>query len=1361
MKYTINKNSKNFINLNIPSAPVGLEAGSLYTTATWINNVGLGRIGNWTFVESAGTLKNISNANQNGRASIGSNSFFLAPSNTNESNYIDGIFTFSNEISPNDTITFNANYSWNGGLRAIEFLAGTNAAFRFEHGFNGDALVFKRAGQADIVVLDNAFNQAITYTLQRFTVNDDNQNILTISAKILGTSTNLFSASFTTNQLGGSNNVNINIIKTYVGGILDAANRNNYGIYLNNIQVTNPATSSSSSSSSANFNIGEERGGIYTNFTWVENAGLANIGNWSFVDTAGTNRNISNSNQNGRTSVGAQAFLFAPSTINSNNYVDGTLTLSTPLIDNTSVKLNANYAWNGGVRGIEFIGNDNSLFRIEHKNGDNIYLATGVSNDILISNQSYNEAFSYEVRRSGTYLNFYTRNFLTQNLLFQTGINYITNTFNLDLNKIKFYVGGVQANSLTQENYGLFVNNIQTINYNLPVFETPIIFENIECKISKIISIENHNLSLSSNGYVSGWGNSQSGQLNIPNSVQYKATGIAGGIFHSLALLKDGTVTAWGNNTYNQRNVPSSIQGQVTEIAAAGAHSLALLKNGSVTGWGLNTSNQISISNSIQGQVTGIAASYFNSFFLLKDGSITGYGEPSLTNIFSNFQNNVTGIFAGYTNLFLLLKNGLATGFGNNDYNQLNIPNSIQGYIRDITIGGESVYFTLQNNTVTGIGNNTYSQLEVPQNTQGSIKYISAGYSHAISINNDQSITGWGANQLNQIEIPTGINCTGISSSSSSSSSSFSSSSSSSSSSSVFEPFVPAENPKFSFSNKYKYARVYMSGFRSAPLEFNVENIVLEPVDKIIVKNITLFSKYKFELDERSITLTGVDNINNSIYSGNIFNRNKGFVKYRDIGKTDTSGIFYASGITTGKLIPGQTFFDSKNRPVIPIEENYEIRNIDAKIKPSNPNWITGNYLINATDLHPKDFTKDDSSSNITLAPFAIYRENVYTGVYGGIQNVSDNFYDPSSFKVSFNKKINYIVTGNNVWENNQLVVSQTSRNPGEIPGINILNKVLAEGSGYVIKSGYENVVGFIPSVGILRNNVSGFNYITGKLTGFVDASKSGEFIFNQIVTGFIITGSQNQATGYKNAFNYLNYNNPQELDGISIEDNNRGETSSFSYSQESFFTAPSYFKSIEDLNNIINSGREEYGVRSELDLPNNRLKLSPYFASGSSGNNIYIRTFGSSSSPSLQTGSSLLSGIDFYSRMYFTGLLSGFLFEIIKATGYMTGAFSEFITGNISGIVGYRSFNQSGSIWSISVSDNGVSYRRLNSQERKTLTGINYTGDFIDDPTNNIYNIIVGYNNQGLLNNSDIAQLKIGLNNSIYKYINITGQQI
>src|SRR5437899_796156 len=102
----------------------------------------------------------------------------------------------------------------------------------------------------------------------------------------------------------------------------------------------------------------------------------------------------------------------------------------------------------------------------------------------------------------------------------------------------------------------------------------------------------NHNLALRLDGTVVAWGNSYSGEANVPSRLG-SVVAIAAGSYHSLALNQDGTVVAWGAGgtnsgwypDYGQSMIPPGLTG-VVAVAAGGYHSLALKEDGTVVGWG-------------------------------------------------------------------------------------------------------------------------------------------------------------------------------------------------------------------------------------------------------------------------------------------------------------------------------------------------------------------------------------------------------------------------------------------------------------------------------------------------------------------------------------------------------------------------------------------------------------------------------------------------------------------------------------------------------------------------------------------------------------------------------------------------------
>ena len=550
-----------------------------------------------------------------------------------------------------------------------------------------------------------------------------------------------------------------------------------------------------------------------------------------------------------------------------------------------------------------------------------------------------------------------------------------------------------------------------------------------------------------------------------------------------------------------------------------------------------------------------------------------------------------------------------------------------------------------------------------------------------------------------------------------------------------------------------KYARIYMTGFRSAPLEpqvlkdLNDKKISYQffPLNKIKMRNITLFSNYDINvIDPEEIVLSGVSSVYNSSYTGVLYPKITGIAEFVDIGVTDSKGIFLASGYHTGIFIDGQTFYDRKNRQVYPINENLNISS-SSNVKYKASGSITGD------NLDPQNFSLQ-SSTGIINVPI-IDRVNIYSGFYTGNAILKDYFYNPNAGIVSFYKEYSYAVIGNNYWNTDFDVVNSTTAAPGEIAGMFILNKVMNEGSGYAFSTQTVITSGSIPNVKLPRKNLTGTALLTGFLTGKVLEIDSGVYIFDQIITGSGINAKQSHATGYLNAYNYLNYNAPEEFDFINIENPINDTLSTFTYSTGELFNPPLYFDSITTLNNIINSGSSSYGIYSEI--VGSKLKLTS-LTSGESGNLIFIQTFGSSNTPTLETGNYLLSGVSYYEPLNSTGIFYAQVYGVVLATGIMRKDYLNAITGNMTGILDNKTFLNT---WNIYTSDNSTSYAYLNGYTSLTSnTGINYTTNYIDESANYLYNINVRYNN---INNNiydDIAQLKITLNNEQEIIINLTG---
>jgi hypothetical protein len=207
---------------------IGSSSGSDYTTATWTNGAS-SAFGQWFIQPQGNALNNISDSTQNSRTSIGSQAFFIVGGTANE--FIDVFAPLGGSLSSGQSISLNANYSWNSGTRGIEFeqAFGVGSLFRFEHG-GGDALRFG-VGGTTTEIFANAFNQAFTYN-----VGFSSASQVSISASLLGSGSPFFTTNLTVAAMP-------NQIKFYTGGYAGGTNQDNFGLYFNSLTtVPEPST---------------------------------------------------------------------------------------------------------------------------------------------------------------------------------------------------------------------------------------------------------------------------------------------------------------------------------------------------------------------------------------------------------------------------------------------------------------------------------------------------------------------------------------------------------------------------------------------------------------------------------------------------------------------------------------------------------------------------------------------------------------------------------------------------------------------------------------------------------------------------------------------------------------------------------------------------------------------------------------------------------------------------------------------------------------------------------------------------------------------------------------------------------------
>ena len=188
-----------------------------------------------------------------------------------------------------------------------------------------------------------------------------------------------------------------------------------------------------------------------------------------------------------------------------------------------------------------------------------------------------------------------------------------------------------------------------------------------------------HNLALSSNGRVVGWGKNDHGQAlgvassglmtgilggNVSGSggeLLQDVTALSAGSSHSLGLRTNSGVVAWGSNWAQQCAVPSDATG-VIQIAAGLNHSLALRSDGSVVAWGDNQHNQCTIPSGVSianTGVIGVAAAGNTSMAWKNDGQIIVWGKSTKLKTPPNFK--LKSVYCGVEHAIATDISGLST----------------------------------------------------------------------------------------------------------------------------------------------------------------------------------------------------------------------------------------------------------------------------------------------------------------------------------------------------------------------------------------------------------------------------------------------------------------------------------------------------------------------------------------------------------------------------------------------------------------------------------------------------------------------------------------------------------------------------
>ena len=247
---------------------------------------------------------------------------------------------------------------------------------------------------------------------------------------------------------------------------------------------------------------------------------------------------------------------------------------------------------------------------------------------------------------------------------------------------------------------------------------------------------------------VYGWGNNDSGQLNLAPATSI--TAIALGLQHTL-VLAGGRIAGWGS--YSQTTIPERAT-NVVAIAAGNLHSLALRAGGTLVCWGDNRIGQTNIPVSAT-NVVAIAAGAWHNLALTSDGRILGWGENSSgqTTIPSGLT-NVVAISAGAAHSLALTAEGRVLGWGYNVDGETVIPSGLSNVVAIAAGGYHNVALKADGSIVTwGL---IAPAVTIPTDATN-VTAIAAGTHHSLALKADGTVLVWGNNGDGIPNVPMGL----------------------------------------------------------------------------------------------------------------------------------------------------------------------------------------------------------------------------------------------------------------------------------------------------------------------------------------------------------------------------------------------------------------------------------------------------------------------------------------------------------------------------------------------------------------------------------------------------------------------------
>jgi hypothetical protein len=227
-----------------------------------------------------------------------------------------------------------------------------------------------------------------------------------------------------------------------------------------------------------------------------------------------------------------------------------------------------------------------------------------------------------------------------------------------------------------------------------------------------------------------------------------------GWLDHALALRNDGVVLAWGNNDSGQCNIPDTLS-DVMHISAGYTHSIVRCRDASIIAWGANKYGECSIPVEVDIYcVASVVAGHNCTWGIMHDGTVHVWGNKKQLQcqIPPNLP-PIQQLVSGRWHTLALSYSGQIFAWGASEYGQCVVPSHLDA-ISHIATGGKHSLALTHDGMVWAWGDNTYGQCQVPPYLTNVVQ-ISAGEQHSVALCRDGSVVIWGDNSWGQSQLLT------------------------------------------------------------------------------------------------------------------------------------------------------------------------------------------------------------------------------------------------------------------------------------------------------------------------------------------------------------------------------------------------------------------------------------------------------------------------------------------------------------------------------------------------------------------------------------------------------------------------------